>query len=147
MEDQIKQDLKQAMLERDEIKVSTLRMLISALTYARVQKGADATLDEADIITAVQKEAKKRKEAADSFKSAGRDDAALKEESELKILQAYLPEQISDEELTKIVEDTITELGASSMSDMGRVIGGVMGKVGSRAEGSRVSQLVKEKLA
>ena len=146
MEQKIREDLKKAMIAKDETTVSTLRMLISELTYAKVAKKAESLSDE-DIISVIQKEAKKRKESIDSFTSGGRPELAEKEQVELEVLQKYLPEQISDEELTKVVEDSITKLGASQMSDMGKVIGMVMGQVGAKAEGARVSSLVKEKLS
>ena len=151
MEEKIRQDLKAAMIAKDETTVSTLRMLISEMTYAKVAKSVESLSDE-DIISVIQKEAKKRKESIDSFTSGGRPELAEKEQVELKILQKYLPEQISDEELTKVVEDSITKITLLSgesklgMSDMGKVIGMVMGQVGAKAEGARVSQLVKEKL-
>lgn len=145
MENKLREDLKQAQLARDEVKVSTLRLLLSELTYAKVAKGTDILSDE-DIISAIQKEAKKRKESIESFKKGGREDLASKEEAELKILQTYLPEQISDEELTSLVQESINDIGASSMADMGKVIGAVMAKVGQKAEGSRVSAVVRAKL-
>jgi uncharacterized protein len=141
----IQEDLKQAQLARDEIKVSTLRMLISEIKNAEIAKGG--SLEEADIMSVVAREAKKRKEAAVGFRQGGREESAIKEESELKILEGYLPAQLSSEELTKIVEQTITELGAKSISDMGKVIGVVMGKVKGQADGGVVSGMVKEKLA
>lgn len=146
MEQRIREDLKKAMIAKDETIVSTLRMLISEMTYAKVAKSVESLSDE-DIIAVIQKEAKKRKESIDSFTSGGRPELADKEQVELEILQKYLPEQISDEELTKVVEDSINKLGASQMSDMGKVIGMVMGQVGAKAEGARVSSLVKEKLS
>lgn len=145
MEDKLREDLKQAQLSRDEVKVATLRLLISELTYAKVAKTADSLSDE-DIISVIQKEAKKRKESIESFNKGNRADLASKEEAELAILQTYLPEQISDEELTKVIEEVITNTGAKTPADMGKVIGTVMGKVGQRVEGARVSQLVKDKL-
>lgn len=145
MENKIREDLKQAQLAKDELKVATLRLLISELTYAKVGKGEEPLSDDV-VISLIQKEAKKRKESIDSFKKGGRDDLATNEEAELEILQTYLPEQISDEELTKIVEESINKTGASSMADMGKVIGMVMGQVGAKAEGARVSSLVKAKL-
>lgn len=145
MEEKLREDLKQAQLSRDELKVSTLRLLLSELTYAKVAKQTEVLSDE-DIIAVVQKAVKQRKESIESFKKGGRDDLASKELAELEILQSYLPEQISDEELTKVIGEAITNTGASGMADMGKVIGAVMGKVGQRAEGARVSQLVREKL-
>lgn len=142
--DQIQADLKNAQLSRDEVKVSTLRLLLSEIKNAEISKG-EALSDE-DIILVVQKEAKKRKEAATSFRSGGRQDLAVREENELKVLEGYLPQQLSNEELTKIVSETITELGAIGMADMGKVIGAVMGKTKGGADGTTVSNLVKEKL-
>lgn len=145
MEETIRQDLKAAMLSKDEVRVATLRLLLSELTYAKVDKHAENLSDE-DVISAVQKEAKKRKESIESFTKGNRPELAEKEQAELKILEEYLPAQMSDEELTKIVEEVITETGASSMADMGKVIGMVMSKAGQSVEGARVSALVRSKL-
>lgn len=142
---QIQNDLKNAQLDRDEVKVSALKLLISEIRNKEIEKGTP--LSDEDIVSVVQREAKKRKEAAEGFRSGDREDSALKEEAELKILEGYLPEQISTEELTKIVSEVITETGASSMADMGRVIGVVMGRVKGRADGGTVSGLVKERLS
>src|SRR3989338_6228313 len=143
MLDKIQSDLKQAQLSRDEIKVSTLRLLLSEIKNAEIAKGNN--LEDQDIISVIQKEAKKRKEAIVAFRAGGREESAVKEESELKVLENYLPAQISTEELTKIVEESINEQGATSIQDMGKVIGAVMGKVAGRADGGTVSALVKEK--
>ncbi len=144
MEDKIKSDLKNAQLARDEVKVSTLRLLLSEIKYGEITK-REPLLDD-DVISVIQREVKKRKEAAAAFRSGGREEPALKEEEELKILESYLPAQIENEELTKIVETTINEMGAVSVSDMGKVMGVVMGKVKGQADGGTVSALVKEKL-
>jgi hypothetical protein len=146
MENKIREDLKQAQLAKDELKVGTLRLLISELTYAKVAKSVD-TLSDEDIISVIQKEAKKRKESIESFRKGDREELAKREEAELGVLETYLPEQISDEELTKVVAESINKLGASGMADMGKVIGMVMGQVGAKAEGARVSALVKERLS
>lgn len=142
---QLQSDLKNAQLARDEVKVSTLRLLLSEIKNAEIQKGGPLT-DE-DIVSVVQKEVKKRKEAVVGFRSGGREDQAQKEEAEETVLRGYLPVQLQLEELTKIVEESINEIGATSISDMGKVIGMVMGKVKGQAEGSAVSALVKEKLS
>lgn len=145
---QIQEDLKQAQLQKDDVKVNCLRMLISELHYARIQKqeGQREELPDEEVVQVVQKEIKKRKEAAVGFRQGGREEAALKEEVEAQILSSYLPEQLSDDQLQKIIEDTINNVGAKTISDMGKVIGVVMGKVKGQAEGARVSALVKEKL-
>lgn len=141
----IQNDLKQAQLARDEVKVSTLRLLLSEIKNAEISKGA--SLEEQDIISIVSKEVKKRKEAAAGFRLGGREEQAQKEEAELKILEVYLPAQLSIDQLTKIVEESINEVGATSVSDIGKVIGAVMGKVKGRSDGSTVSSLVKERLS
>ncbi len=144
MDSQIKQDLKTAMLERNELAVSTLRMLLSELKNSAIAKGnVETKLTDTEIIGVVQKELKKRREAISGFRQAGREESAQREELEAKVLQGYLPAQMSDEELTKVVQEVITNQEASSIQDMGRVIGAVMGKVGPAADGARVSQIVK----
>lgn len=143
--EQIQSDLKTAQLARDEIKVSALRLLLSEMKYAQINKGRD--LADEDVIIVVQKEVKKRREAACGFRLGGREDSALKEEAELKILENYLPAQLSKEELTKIAEETISELGATNIQDMGKVIGVVIGKVKGKADGNSISLIVKERLS
>ncbi|MDD5416129.1 MAG: GatB/YqeY domain-containing protein [Candidatus Daviesbacteria bacterium] len=144
MLDELQTDLKNAQLAHDELKVSTLRLLLSEIHNVEIQKGTPVSRE--DVILVLQREAKKRKEAAFGFRAGGREEAAAKEEAELKILESYLPLQLSNEELTKIVLDTINELGANSPADMGKVIGAVIGKVKGRADGATVSNLVKERL-
>lgn len=143
--DQIKSDLHQAQLSRDEVKVSALRMLLSEVQNAQIAKGADLTEEETVAVT--QREVKKRKEAAAGFRQGQREDQAENEEAEAETLSAYLPKQLENEELTKIVQDSINEVGATSITDIGKVIGVVMGKVKGQADGSRVSSLVRERLA
>ncbi len=144
MVDKLQSDLKDAQLARDENRVSTLRLLISEIKNAEIDKGEP--LSDEDVISVVQKEVKKRKEAALGFRSGGREEQAQKEEKEAQILQAYLPAQLSEEELAKIVDEAIVQTGASTIQDMGKVIGVVMGKVKGQAEGSAVSSIVKAKL-
>ena len=146
IQDQLQNDLKNAQLARDEIKVSTLRLLLSEIKNAQIQKG-ETLLGDSEIISIIQREVKKRKEAAAGFRLGMREEAALKEEAESKILEAYLPAQLSNEELTKIVVESITEVGASSIQDMGKVIGKVMQRVAGRSDGGTVSAIVKEKLS
>lgn len=147
--DKLQIDLKDAQLNRDEVRVSTLRLLLSEVKNGEIAKGGPPAggLSDEEIISIIQRELKKRKEAAEGFRSGGREDSAVKEELEAKILADYLPQQMSSEELTKLVGDTITEMGATSMQDMGKVMGGVMGKVAGRADGTTVSNLVKEQLS
>lgn len=144
MFDQLQADLKQAQLNRDEVKVSVLRMLLSELKYVQINSGQDLT--DADVTIQIQKELKKRREAVEGFLKGGREELAEKEKQEATVLEAYLPAQLSDEELTKIVDETISETGASTIADMGKVISSVMAKVSGQAEGARVSLLVKQQL-
>lgn len=145
MVDKIQADLKTAQLARDEVKVSTLRLLLSEIKNAEIAKGDK--LSDQDTISIIGREVKKRKEAADGFRFGQREDQAQKEESEAVVLREYLPVQLTSEELTKMVEDTITEVKATSIQDMGKVIGAVMAKVAGQTDGATVSALVKEKLA
>lgn len=145
MVDKLQEDLKNAQLARDQVKVSTLRLLLSEIKNFEIAKGAK--LSDEDVMSVVAREVKKRKEAVIGFRSGNREEQALKEEAEAAILQSYLPAQLSNEELTRIVEESINELGATTIQDMGKVIGVVMGKVKGKAEGSAVSAIVKEKLS
>ena len=145
MLDQLQNDLKEAQLARNQAKVSTLRLLLAEIHNQEISKGG--SLADADLIAIIQREVKKRKEAALGFRQGNREDQAQKEESEAKILEGYLPEQISDQELTQIIEQVIKEVGAISVQDMGKVMGVVLGKVSGRADGGRVSGIVKEKLS
>ncbi len=143
--DQIQESLKQAQLARDEVKVSTLRLLLSEVKNSEIAQGH--TLSDEEVKEVVGREAKKRREAAAGFRSGGREEQALKEEAELKILEGYLPTQLSDEELTSMVEQAITEVGAKSLADIGKVMQAVMGKAKGQADGSKVSSIVKQKLS
>lgn len=144
MEDRIKEDLKQAQLQKADLKVSTLRLLLSEIHNLRIAKG-DA-LEDKDIILVLQREIKKRKEAALGFRAGGREDQAKKEEAETSLLQEYLPAQLSNEELTNIVDAAINELATKSLADMGQVMAKVLSQVGQSAEAARVSEIVRSKL-
>lgn len=145
MKQQLENDLKSAQLTKDELTTATLRLLLSELKYAEISKGEE--LSDAEIIALIQRELKKRRESIAAFTSGNRPEMAAKESKEAQILERYLPEQLSDDQLTKLIETSITELGAASVSDMGKVISQIMPKVAGRAEGSRVSALVKAKLS
>ncbi len=140
----IQEDLKQAQFDREEVKISTLRLLLSEIHNVQIAKGQE--LSDQDVISIIQKETKRRSEAASGFRSGGREEQALKEEQELKILEGYLPAQLSTEELTNIVQQAINEIGATSLQDMGKVRGKVMGKVKGQADGNVVSGIVRGKL-
>lgn len=145
--EQLKEALKQSMLARDEIKTSTLRMVISALGYYEIEKGgAGYEATEEDVETVLQKQAKQRRDSIEQFKAGGRDELAEKEAKELELIKSYLPQQMSEEEVKKLVDEAVTTTGASSQADMGKVMGALMPKVKGKADGSLVSRLVKEKL-
>lgn len=140
----LQENLKQAQLGREETKVSTLRLLFSEVKNSEIAKGH--TLSDEEVVEVIAKEAKKRRESITSFRNAGREQLALKEEAELKVLEEYLPTQIGDEELVKVVEEVIgTQKPA--LQDMGKIIRLVMEKVQGRADGGRVSAFVKAKLS
>jgi hypothetical protein len=134
----------EALKAHDEIRLSTLRMLSSALNYEFIAKQHELS-DEEELVV-VRHEAKMRKDAIEAYEKAGAKDRAEKEKKELAILEEYLPKQLSDEELTKLVDAAIAETGAKSPSDMGKVIGAVMAAAKGQADGGRVSALAKEKL-
>jgi uncharacterized protein YqeY len=144
MKSQIEADLKQAQLNKDELATATLRLLLSELKYAELKQSTP--LSDQEVLSVLQREVKKRRESIEAFTNGNRPEMAEKELAEAKILEKYLPEQISDSELTNLIETTITEVGATTMADMGKVIAEVMPKVSGRAEGSRVSAMVKAKL-
>lgn len=143
--EQLQKDLHNAQMKKDEVRVSTLRILISELKNMQIQKGT--ILEEVDVQTVFKKELKKRQEAFEAFSKAGRAEMAAKENEEAEIIREYLPEQLSIDELTKIVEESIKDIGANSLKDMGKVIGMVMQKANGKADGGEVSKIVKEKLS
>lgn len=143
--ERIQNNLREAMKAHEDVKVSTLRMIISAAGNARISKGTE--LNDEEVISLLQKEVKLRDEAINVSKEAGRNELAERGEEERKILKEYLPEEMPEEEVRKIVEETISEVGAATRADMGKVMGALMPKVKGRADGSLVSRLVQEKLS
>jgi uncharacterized protein len=142
---QMEDGVKEAMRARDTERRDALRLLLASLRNA--QKELQRPLSEEEELQVLQRERKRRIEAADAFRSGGRPEQAESEERELAILQEFMPEPLSEDELEEIVDDAIAENGATSMRDFGRVMADVMPQVSGRADGSVVSQLVKEKLA
>ncbi len=148
LKDKIQEDLKAAMLSKSEAKLSAIRMLKSALQYHEIQKGgAGYTATDEDVIDVIGREIKKRKESIELYEKGGRQELADKEKAEVDVLQAYLPEQMSEDEVRTLVEEAIKQTGASSMQDMGKVMGALMPKVKGKADAGLVSQLVKQKLS
>ena len=142
---EIKGQLEDAMREGDASRRDTLRLILSSLQSA--EKELQRPLAEDEELQVLQRERKKRLEAAEAFRSAGRAEQADKEEDELDVLEEFMPEPLSEDELEEIVDDVIAEVGATSMRDIGRVMADVMPQVAGRADGSAVSQIVREKLA
>jgi hypothetical protein len=141
----IEDELKQATLARDGDRRDTLRLILSSLRGA--EKELLRPLKDDEELQVLQRERKRRVEAAEAFRGGGRDEQAEKEERELAVLEEFMPSPLSEEELEEIVDDVIAEVGATSMRDLGRVMADVMPQVAGRADGSTVSQLVREKLA
>ena len=141
----IEEELKAARLARDEDRRDALSLVLNALQGA--QKELRRELSDDEELQVLQRERKRRAEAAEAFRVAGRDEQADDEEYELEVLEEFMPDPMSEEEIEEIIDDVISEVGATSIRDMGRVMAGVMHQVSGRADGSVVSQLVKEKLA
>ena len=142
---EIESQLKDAMRERDDARRDALRLILSSLRGA--EKELQRELSEDEELQVLQRERKKRIEAAEAFRSGDREEQAEKEEAELEVLEEFMPEPLSEEEIEEIVDDAIAEVGATSMRDIGRVMADVMPQIAGRADGSTVSQLVREKLA
>ena len=141
----IEAELKAAMLARDAHRTGALRLILSSLRAA--EKELLRPLHDDEELQVLQRERKRRIEAIDAYEAAGRDEQAEKEERELDVLEEFMPEPLSDDELEQIVDDAIAEVGATSLRDLGRVMADVMPQIAGRADGSVVSQLVREKLA
>ncbi len=146
LKDKIQQDVKTAMFARDELKTSTLRLLLASLKNFEIEKGLNYEATDEDVLTIVGREIKKRKEAVEAYKNAGRSESAEKEQKELDILDEYQPEQMSEEEIVKIVSQAIEDTGATSMQDMGKLMGVIMPQVKGKADGNLVNRIVKENL-
>ncbi len=142
---EIKSQLEEAMRDRDDTRRDTLRLILSSLQGA--EKELQRTLSEDEELQVLQRERKKRVEAEEAFRAAGREEQADQEEAELEILEEFMPEPLSEDEIEDIVDHVIAEVGATSMRDIGRVMADVMPQIAGRADGSSVSQLVREKLA
>jgi uncharacterized protein len=141
----IEDELKQARLARDGDRRDALSLILSSLRTA--EKDLQRPLSEEEELQVLQRERKRRAEAADAYVAAGREEQADAEEYELEVLEEFMPEPLSEEELEEIIDDVIAEVGATSIRDLGRVMADVMPQVSGRADGSHVSQLVREKLA
>lgn len=144
LKEKIEADFKEALKNKEELKLSTLRMLRAGFKNEEIKKGSP--LDKEEILKLIKSEIKKRKDSLESFKKAGREDLVSKEEKELDILKKYLPQQLGEEELKNIIKETIQDLSEAEKQNFGKVMGKVMAKVKGSAEGQLVNRLVKEEL-
>jgi uncharacterized protein len=143
--ERIQGELKDAMRDRDNQRRDALRLILSSLQSA--EKELQRPLNEQEELQVLQRERKRRVEAEEAFRNAGREEQADAEDFELEVLEEFMPEPLSEDELEEIIDDAIAENGATSLRDLGRVMADVMPQVAGRADGSEVSQLVREKLA
>jgi uncharacterized protein YqeY len=147
LQERVDSDLKEAMRAKDTTKLGVLRMLKSALKYAAIAKsGAEAELIDAEAIQVIRKQAKQRQDSIESFEKGGRAELADKEKEELAILNSYLPKAMSADELTRLVRETIAEVGATSKAQMGAVMKVLQAKVSGRADGKTLSAEVQKQL-
>ena len=144
LRDEILRDTKEAMRSRDRPRVEALRMLSAALKNDEIERRR--TLSEDEEMAVLRRQLKQREESAEAFRKAGREEQAQAEDTEAEIVRRYLPTPLSNEEVTRIVEEAINEVGATSMKDMGAVMGRTTARAGNRADGRRLAQLVRERL-
>ncbi|MFM1758253.1 MAG: hypothetical protein RL193_830 [Actinomycetota bacterium] len=142
----LKTDLNAAIKSRNSVVAETIRMVLTAITNEEVAGKEKKELSDAEIITVLTREAKKRREAAEAFEAGGRADRAAAERAEGEVIAGYLPEQLSEDDVKKLIAETIAAVGATGPADMGKVMGGLKAKVAGKADGALVSSLVKEAL-
>jgi uncharacterized protein len=147
LQQRVDSDLKEAMRAKDATKLGVLRMLKSALKYAAIAKsGAEAELSDSEAVQVIRKQAKQRQDSIESFEKGGRAELADKEKEELVILNTYLPQGMSPDELAKVVRETVAELGATSKAQMGAVMKALQAKAGGRVDGKTLSTEVQKQL-
>lgn len=144
--DKIAADMKEAMRAKDAVRLSTLRLLKSAVEYHKIEKKQEQLTD-ADVSAVIKKQIKQRQDSIESFEKGGRADLAEKEKAELVVLKSYLPEELSPAQVEEVVKATIAEVGATTKTDMGKVMKAVQAKLAGRADNRLVSQLVSANLA
>ena len=147
LKERLRTDLSAAMRTRDQVRLRTLRMALTAITNEEVAGASSRELSDDDVVKVLTREAKKRREAADAFGSAGRSEQAEAERAEGEVLAEYLPAQLDDEELSRIVTEVIAETGAAGMPAMGQVMKAATPRVAGRADGARVAAEVRRQLA
>lgn len=147
LKQQLQDQLKQAMKDQNELQKSVLRMLLSAITYYEIQKGgAGYEATDEDVMSVIDKQVKQRKDSIEQFEKAGRQELADKEKQEMELLEKYLPEQMSEDEVRVIVKEALAQTGVTSSADMGKVMGAIMPKVKGKADGNLVGKIVREEL-
>jgi hypothetical protein len=146
LKERLRNDLTASMRTRDELRLSTLRMVLTAITNTEVAGATPRKLSDSDVLAVLTKEAKKRHEAADAFRDGGRTDRAEREEAEAGVIAEYLPAPLSDDELVAMVEAAVAETGASSPREMGAVMKVLQPRTAGRADGARVAAAVKARL-
>jgi uncharacterized protein len=147
LKDRLRADLNAAMRARDQVRMRTLRMALTSITHEEVAGAAARDLTDDEIVRVLTREARKRKEAAEAFSAAGRDEQAAAERAEGDVLAGYLPAQLSDDELAALVAAAITETGAGGMASMGLVMKTVTPRIAGRADGARVAAEVRRRLS
>lgn len=147
LKDKLKADLTESIRSRDELKSSTIRMILTSITNEEVSGKEARTLTDAEVITVLSREAKKRREAAEAFDHGGAKDRAERERAEGQVIATYLPTQLNDEELASLIKEAISSTGASGPQGMGQVMKFLQPKVAGRVDGARVSAAVKEALS
>ena len=146
LKSKLQSDLNEAIKSRNTLVAETIRMVLAAITNEEVAGKEKKELSDAEVITVLTREAKKRREAAEAFEQGGRADKAATERAEGEVIAGYLPEQLSEAEIKKLIEETIAAVGASGPADMGKVMGALKAKVAGKADGAMVSSLVKAAL-
>jgi hypothetical protein len=142
LNERLNEDMKQAMKDKDKFRLSVIRMMRASIKNVEIDE--KRTLSDEEVINILQREVKQRKDSLQEFVKAGRDDLAADVQAEIAIISEYLPQQLSEEEIKAVVQQTIQEVGASSKADMGKVMGALMPKVKGRADGRLVNQIVQQ---
>lgn len=146
LKDKLNEDMKSFMIAKDADRLSTIRMLKSAIQYAEIQKGVGYAASDEDVLEVIGREVKKRRESIELYEKGGRQELADKEKQEIELLQAYLPEQLGEDDIRQIVKSAIESTGATSMQDMGKLMGVIMPQVKGKADGNLVNKIVRENL-
>lgn len=145
LQEQLMEDMKKAQKGQDKLTLSVVRLLRAAIKYQEIDK--KSSLDDQEVMAVISSQIKRRKEAIEQYQAGGRQDLAAKEEEEFKILQQYLPQQLSEAELAQKVEEAVAAVGAQGLKDLGKVMSLLMPQVSGRADGKLVNQLVKARLS